>query len=533
MQYTIKKAELLKLAAAREIQTRETAESYFRETGFQIKSSAPEMNKDWARVRFVNGSTFELAVPVGKLAAWSNLCGRVEYYGDFDAKLGARHHRWVPGDEMEISFDDCNRVKLHFRGSEIAANCTGADSDETAKEWAARLGSPIPCVAPEQGGAFVVQAEKSVFNPDQDVVQAMKATRKVAAAQKKDASRRKAFATARQNEKRELASLKNGAAAYVAALSILAGGIAPEIARQKAVLAARRMLRRALLTPEIMPAWLPEVYFEERKEQVSPLNADGSPVIADYWQKDYTLAKGVAEYVGEKVQIKSYWIDFEDVPYTATIDAHEEFAGYVAKVQAARAELENYKPRKMVAARRYVSHRRGYQSAPLKQDKLALALKDAQEKLSDFIHEMFGRACETICPNTNPHNMASVNYTRSCLAWQDFSRAKITAREWSGLKGEICTRFIMARDERLNCESAMMQAGTVRARLASFEGKPGAAILVSASEIERVFQKAFDKGASVEILESKNPAYPVGIVAPKVAAIEPASVTLTNCQKLI
>jgi hypothetical protein len=536
MQYTIKKSEVLKLAAAREIQTREAAESYFRETGFQIKGGSAEVQKEWANVKWVNGSTFELAVPIGKLAKWAGLL----------PAAGERMHLCEDGlvhpvkvsDEIAVEIllpsenprradDATTRLRLVCGGSEIAVVCTDAGL----------FGSPIPVVAPASGGEFTVQAEKSVFHPDLDVMQAMKAARKSASAQKKDAKRRKAFASARQSEKSCLADLKTGAAAYVSAVSILAGGIAPEIARQRLTLKARRLLRLALLTPEIMPAWLPETYLQEHREMetVYLLDASGNPIVREMWQDYYNTAKaawvekckmdaGVAEYVGEKYTAPIFnpagnsglWIESEDVEnnWTETVDAHAEFAGFVAAVVAARGAVESYKPR---VSKFPAYHRvnRGRHAPLLKHEKLAVELKAVQSNLESFIRNMFSNEAER---NGLPSDTGQTYFRPE----RNFSRSKITARNWPERKGGIVTRFMIARDERTACESDMMTAGTVRARLAIFEGKPGASIFVSASEIERVFQKAFDKGASVEILASKNPAYPVGIIAaaPVTVAIE-------------
>ena len=512
MQYTIKKTELAKLSAARELQTRETAESYFRETGQVIGGGAGEMNRDFANVKFVNGSTFELCLPIGKLKKWTGFLP-------------------ATADELEISFEPGPRVKLVSGGSEIAVQCTGGDSGENAKAWAAALGAAIPCVAPKSGGEFIVQSPDG-FTPDPDIMGKIKAARKVAAAQKKDEARRKAYGSARQAEKGELAKLKGGAADYVAAGGIMAGGTAGEIARQRLILQARRELRQALLTPEIIPAWLPETYTHDRTDFVDLLNEDGSPKVLEIFADEYAAAKaahaenqilaaGVAERNGEKFTPAAFiplgfWVEGAEIKSTETVDAREKYASYVAAVVAARGELESYKPRASKFPSFYRANR-GRHAPLLKHEKLAVELKAAQTRLDCFIREMFCKAGEA---KGLPAGIGKEWFK----AARDLSRARITARQWAGRKAEIVSSYLEARNERLACEMTMRAAGTVRARAIGNGLPPGNAIFVSASQIARQCEKVFATGASVEILESSNPLYPVGIIAPKVAAVEPAAV---------
>ncbi len=479
MQYTIKKSEVLKIAQARGLQATRYTAQHFKQYG-ENPGKCPQNSSDFARVQWVNGKVEDYAFPIGKLAKWTKL---------------------LSADELLVSFEP-EKVRFIAGGSELTLcafaeqvpSCIIGGKENYPRDF---IGDPLRVVAPEHGGEFVL--ETVIKSGD------LKELKKQVTANRKASKSQADFSKAKKAERVELGKLQQAAKDRVIDLQILAGGYESALVLAKSQRAALRQYRKALKNPEIIPDFCPATYQEKQSACVILLNEDGSPKLREYWAEDYAKAKGVAEYVGMPFVPESYWLESENIEVAATIDAHEEFARYVAGVQSARQAVLDYKPRKTSGVARYVSHRRGYVKPVLKQDKLQHELETAQNHMAGLIRATFRKECEK---NGLDRDLASEYFSIN----RDYTKARRNVRAWQARKAAIVSRYMTARAERSGVESRNMAGGSIRARAADGSGKWGKAVLVSASTIESQLKKCADSGRAVEILASNNPAYPVGVI---------------------
>jgi hypothetical protein len=423
--YLIKQSEVARLAAAREIQTRQAAEDHFRETGQGLGDTQPQACREWANVRWVNGTVTEQAFPIGKVAKWAGLLGLG--LGRFSTPRGQG--------EIEIEFLPDNRVALRAGPSSMTV-CVGGEN------YRLTLGPAIPVVAP--GRDFTVEADTS----------SLKAARKQASENKKLANARKRYAEARRAEKFALGNLRTAAAEHVANMETCGAIIAPlgivfslghydaAFETAKRILDARRMLRRSLAAPEVLPSWLPATHQEQRTETVDKLNPDGSRMVDDIFRGSYDKAVAMGEYLatlGAKPEIPDYYFERENVTFTATVDTHAEHAGLVAQLHAARDARAAYTPR----AAKYSWPRRHAKNPPLrKHEKLDLEIKEAADYLETFLRTQYNHVTQAAGLGRLGDKWFSVRDVRG------YSIARQAVRTWKERKAELAAKYLTARDER-------------------------------------------------------------------------------------
>lgn len=285
------------------------------------------------------------------------------------------------------------------------------------------------------------------------------------AAQLKTAKAAKAFGKLLSAEIGAKRNLKTAVAEHCARLAEFAGGFNPAKAKARAMIAARRLFRAALKSP-----------------------ADAQPWIAG----ESILASGAHELTPDHWQL-------------------------VADIATAKAALAEYKPRTKYP--RWDREKKyGEKVYGPAFDALKHGVTTAQTSLRLFIVRQFKAYCEA---QGFPDRLAWENLY-GFAELRPFSRARLAVRQWPARKLALANEYTAALGARRKAQGKAMAGGAaVRARAILASGEKREAVLMSADFFAGQIEKAHGLGASVEVLESFNPLYPVGIIAPK---IEPAAI---------
>lgn len=168
-------------------------------------------------------------------------------------------------------------------------------------------------------------------------------------------------------------------------------------------------------------------------------------------------------------------------------------------IATAKAAVGEYKPR-------MVTPRWGGKPRPQYGPKfhaLESAVQRANENLIRWIEHQFDAECEK-----NGITNARYKYSRN----REFSRARLAAREFARRKALLAEAYVDALNARRKAQAAALAAGgLIVARAILEDGQALPAVPLTIDSIPAQLQKAADKGATVEILESNLAAYPVGL----------------------
>lgn len=256
-------------------------------------------------------------------------------------------------------------------------------------------------------------------------------------------------------------NLKQAAHEHCALLDKHAGGFNPAKTQARAMLAARRMFRAALKNPTAAQSWIPGESIENGVHHLTQ----------DHWQ-------------------------------------------LVANVASAKTWLAEYKPRTRYARwdreKKYGEKVFGPQFEVLKS-----AVRAAESALRSYLCREFRAYCAA---QGLPDRLAWENLygVKELFA---FTRARIAVRQWPARKAALAAEYVNTLNARRKAQGKAMASGAaVRARAILKTGQVLPAVLMSADFFAGQLEKASAQGASVEVLESCNPLYPVGIIPPKIEA---------------
>lgn len=425
-QYTITRSDILSLSQARALQVQQARQNYRASESEELPADHPANSPDWARVQFVNGSTTDTALPIGRLAKWAKTlpegaCLTAEITGETIA------FRYIWPDARTYTSEI--RLRLHAEQAPVATRhhkrlgtTTGTPRDF--------FGAPLAATAPMGGGNFT-------FDFDTTQAESLKSATQANRAAAKDQKWLKQIATAKQAERDALKALQAAAASHVANLTTIAAmPRAAAIAKAKAIRAARHELRASLAAFDTMPAWLPEY----RDAGLDPAFFDESA--RDFYNRPQA---GYAENQKRWIQAKAAKAAYNPpMRWDKSVIRNAKWCNLTpdayAAQECARYNNPQYYTKKPVLGPKWIA--------------LDEAVTKAEKNLRDFIGQQFRKEIEARGLPTQA-GWEGYFYPGEVCQW---SRARLAVRRWPDVKASLAARYLAARMNTAHVQTLNPQA---------------------------------------------------------------------------
>jgi len=418
------------------------------------------------RLQFQNGVLNTALLPVGKLKTW----------------VAA-----FPSDtrfELEFS-DNCQQAEIDkgavkiigvtkFGGRAEMVMRFGTDCET----WRALL-ADVPAIRFDDKHTGEFQLEKPAG------MENLSANLKAAKAAKEFAKLRAAENQAKEN-------LKVIAREHCANLETVAGGIAPAIATARAIVTARRQLRAALKNPMAAIPCLGDT--------ISRLGALDIPS-TERFDCHGAIILARSNLAAYKPQMK--WDGYD---LRCAKRAGLSIKDYAAQKNAEMGRTDYIRPSETYGP---------------KFDALKNLVATAENNLRAQILKEFSSYCEKLeLPRHAGGEKLYFARIGAAMDVRPYSRARIAVRGYAEKKAAFAQSYVAAITARRKAQPKAAAAGgaiVISATKANGEKIPAMLCAPVADFMQRQIDNAHAQGATVHILESNHPAFPVGNIAPPVA----------------